>query len=160
MPNLDRFRKDMQALAQIGRVAEGGVSRFSLSPADIEGRKLTIEIMESLGLSVRVDAIGNIRARREGRDPSAPIVMMGSHIDSVPNGGDYDGPTGVMGPLEIVRTLNDEGVDTLHPIEVVVLHRRGGRPVPQRHPWQRSDVGSDPVGRGEGHQGRRRRHPN
>ena len=121
MPNLERFKNDMQALAKIGRVPEGGVSRFALSPADIEGRELTMGIMESIGLEVRVDAIGNIRARREGRDPTAPIVMMGSHIDSVPNGGDYDGPTGVMGPLEIVRTLNEEGIETLHPIEVVVF---------------------------------------
>ena len=121
MPNLERFKNDMQALAKIGRVPEGGVSRFALSPADIEGRKLTMGIMESIGLEVRVDAIGNIRARREGRDPGAPVVMMGSHIDSVPNGGDYDGPTGVMGPLEIVRTLNEQGIETLHPIEVVVF---------------------------------------
>lgn len=121
MPNLERFKNDMQALARIGRVPEGGVSRFALSPADIEGRKLTMGIMESIGLEVRVDAIGNIRARREGRAPEAPIVMMGSHIDSVPNGGDYDGPTGVMGPLEIIRTLNDQAIETLHPIEVVVF---------------------------------------
>ena len=121
MPNLERFKNDMLALAKIGRVPEGGVSRFALSPADIEGRKLTMGIMESIGLTVRVDAIGNIRARREGRDPNAPIVMMGSHIDSVPNGGDYDGPAGVMGPLEIVRSLNDAQVKTLHPIEVVVF---------------------------------------
>ena len=83
MPNLERFKNDMQALAKIGRVPEGGVSRFALTPADIEGRRLTMGIMESIGLEVRVDAIGNIRARREGRDPGAPIVMMGSHIDSV-----------------------------------------------------------------------------
>lgn len=120
-PNIDRFQKDLEALARIGRVPEGGVARFSLTPADLEGRELVIGIMKGLGLNVRVDAVGNIRGRREGRDPALPIVMMGSHIDSVPNGGDYDGPTGVMGPLEVVRTLNDEGIVTRHPIEVVVF---------------------------------------
>ncbi|MFQ5875440.1 MAG: Zn-dependent hydrolase, partial [Dehalococcoidia bacterium] len=97
MRKVDRFRKDMEALAQIGRIPEGGVARFSLTPADIQGRNLVIGIMKGLGLSVRVDAIGNVRGRREGQDPSLPLFMMGSHIDSVPNGGDFDGPTGVMG---------------------------------------------------------------
>lgn len=121
MPNVDRFRKDMEALAHIGRIPEGGVARFSLTPADIEGRNLVIGIMKDLGLSVKIDAIGNIRGRREGQDPNLPLVMMGSHIDSVPNGGDYDGPTGVMGALEVVRSLNDDDVKTRHPIEVVVF---------------------------------------
>ncbi|MFQ5934147.1 MAG: M20/M25/M40 family metallo-hydrolase [Dehalococcoidia bacterium] len=121
MPKVERLRKDMEALARIGRVPEGGVSRFSLTPADIQGRDLVIGIMRALGLSVKVDAIGNIRGRREGQDPSLPLVMMGSHIDSVPNGGDFDGPTGVMGALEVVRTLNDNGVETHHPIEVVAF---------------------------------------
>ncbi|MEE9199719.1 MAG: Zn-dependent hydrolase [Dehalococcoidia bacterium] len=120
-PNIDRFRRDIEALAQIGRVPEGGVSRFSLSPEDLKGRELVMGLMKEAGLSVRVDAIGNIRARREGQDPPLPLVMMGSHIDSVPNGGDFDGPTGVMGALEVVRTLNDAGVTTCHPIEVVVF---------------------------------------
>ncbi len=121
MPKVDRFRMDMEALAQIGRIPEGGVARFSLTPADIEGRNLVISIMKQLGLSVKVDAIGNIRGRREGQDPTLPLVMMGSHIDSVPNGGDYDGPTGVMGALEIVRSLDDNNVKTRHPIEVVAF---------------------------------------
>ena len=60
MPNIERFKKDMEALAKIGRVPEGGVSRFSLTPADIEGRDMTMNIMKELGLSIRVDAIGNI----------------------------------------------------------------------------------------------------
>ena len=71
--------------------------------------------MRDAGLSVRVDAIGNIRGRREGPDLSLPLVMMGSHIDTVPNGGDFDGPTGVMGALEIVRTLNDNNIITITP---------------------------------------------
>ena len=120
-PNIDRFRKDIESLAKIGRIPEGGVARISLTPPDLEGRELVMGIMRELGLSVQVDAVGNIRGRRKGDDPSAPIVMMGSHIDSVPNGGDYDGPTGVMGGLEVIRTLNDGGVTTRHPIEVVVF---------------------------------------
>lgn len=120
-PQIDRFRKDIEALGQIGRTPEGGVSRFSLSPEDLQGRNLVMSLMRDAGLLVRVDAIGNIRARREGRDPSLPLVMMGSHIDTVPNGGDFDGPTGVMGALEVVRTLNDNNITTKHPIEVVVF---------------------------------------
>ena len=120
-PNIDRFRKDIESLAKIGRIPEGGVARISLTPPDLEGRQLAMGIMRDLGLSVQVDAVGNIRGRRDGDNSSASIVMMGSHIDSVPNGGDFDGPTGVMGGLEVIRTLNDNGITTRHPIEVVVF---------------------------------------
>src|SRR6516165_2564508 len=96
--NVDHLRADpkrieqrIKELSQYGANREGGVSRVAFSDADIEGRKYIRSLMEKAGLKVRGDAAGNIIGRREGRDPKLPVILFGSHIDSVPHGGNYDG---------------------------------------------------------------------
>jgi allantoate deiminase len=77
--------------------------------------------MREAGLAVREDAVGNLFGRREGRDPDAPAVLIGSHVDSVRNGGDFDGPLGVLGGIEVIQTMDEEGVETERPVEVVAF---------------------------------------
>jgi N-carbamoyl-L-amino-acid hydrolase len=95
-----------------------GVCRLALTDADADGRRLVRRWFEEAGLEVRVDGIGNTYGRRAGSDASAAPVMSGSHIDSVPTGGRFDGALGVLGALEVVRTLNDHGASTRRPIEI------------------------------------------
>ena len=115
----DRLVETMREQAEIGKTAEGGLHRLTLSDADREARDWLIDAMEDAGLSVRVDEIGNVFGRREGSDPDAAPVLVGSHLDSQPDGGIYDGALGVVAALETVRALNDEGLSTERPIEVV-----------------------------------------
>ncbi len=119
--NPDRMEARIEALAQFGANPEGGVSRIAYSDADLAGRAYIIELMREAGLDVRVDTAGNIIGRREGRDGGLPVIMFGSHIDSVPGGGNYDGDVGVIGALEAVQLLNENGITTRHPLEVVVF---------------------------------------
>jgi N-carbamoyl-L-amino-acid hydrolase len=95
-----------------------GVNRLALTDADGEGRRLVKSWFEQAGLKVRVDQVGNVIGRRPGKDESLAPVMSGSHIDSVPTGGAFDGALGVLGALEVVRTLNDRQVETRRPIEI------------------------------------------
>jgi N-carbamoyl-L-amino-acid hydrolase len=118
-------------LARIGATAKGGVRRITLTPADREGRDLFARWCREAHLEVRVDAIGNMFARRPGAEASAPPVMMGSHLDTQPNGGKFDGAYGVMAGLEIVRALNEAGVKTRAPLEVACwTNEEGSRFVP------------------------------
>lgn len=103
-----------------------GVNRPTMSAADISARALLVSWLRGAGLSVRVDEVGNIFGRREGLDPSAPVVMMGSHIDSVPTAGIFDGPLGVLGALEVIRTLNELGVTTRRPLEIACFTEEEG----------------------------------
>jgi N-carbamoyl-L-amino-acid hydrolase len=96
------------------------------SDADVQGRAYVRRLMEEAGLAVRVDAAGNILGRRDGRDRSLPPILFGSHIDSVPEGGNYDGPVGTLAAIEVARTLRDRGVITRHPLEVVVWQNEEG----------------------------------
>ncbi len=116
-----RLEESIRALATIGAYEDEstglvGVRRVALTDEDAAGRRQVIEWMEAAGLRVAVDAIGNVFAERPGLDPSLAPVMVGSHIDSVPTGGAYDGVLGVLGGLEVVRTLDDRGVATRRPI--------------------------------------------
>src|SRR5438132_13309022 len=95
-----RMEERIKELSQFGADREGGVSRVAFSDADVAGRKYIRSLMEKAGLKVRVDAAGNIMGHREGRNPKLPVILFGSHIDSVPNGGIYDGDVGVLGALE------------------------------------------------------------
>ncbi|HND12276.1 MAG TPA: M20 family metallo-hydrolase [Pseudomonadota bacterium] len=118
-----RLWQSILALGSIGSyLDEGsglrGVNRLALTSADGEGRRHVVEQMKALGLSVSIDRIGNVLARRSGQDDSLAPVMMGSHIDSVPTAGMFDGCLGVLGALEIIATLNDAGRQTLRPITV------------------------------------------
>lgn len=115
----DRIQRRIAELAQIGRNDEGGIDRLAFSPADAAARRLVIRWMENLGLAVRVDAAGNILGRREGLDKEAPPLMLGSHVDSVPNGGRFDGCLGVIAALEVVEILNERGIVTPRPVEIV-----------------------------------------
>ena len=114
-----RLWDSLMEMARIGGTPKGGVRRLALSDQDRQARDLFRQWCEREGLSVRVDAIGNMFARREGRDPSRPPVLFGSHLDSQPSGGRFDGALGVLGGLEIVRTLNDLEIVTEAPLELV-----------------------------------------
>lgn len=129
--NADRLWRALMDLAQIGATDKGGVRRLTLTEADRRGRDRFVAWCEEAGMAVEVDGIGNIFARRAGADPGAPPVAIGSHLDSQPSGGKFDGAYGVMAGLEIVRTLNDAGVRTRAPLEVVAwTNEEGSRFVP------------------------------
>lgn len=106
-------------LARIGATPKGGVRRLTLTEEDRAARELFARWAREAGLAVEVDGIGNVFARRAGTDPAAAPVAMGSHLDSQPSGGKFDGAYGVMAGLEVLRTLNDAGVRTRAPLEVV-----------------------------------------
>jgi len=106
-------------LAKIGATPKGGVCRVALTEEDRQARDLFCTWAREAGCQIRIDAIGNIMARRPGRNPDAAPVMTGSHIDSQPLGGKFDGAFGVMAGLEVIRALNDAGIETEAPIDVV-----------------------------------------
>jgi beta-ureidopropionase / N-carbamoyl-L-amino-acid hydrolase len=116
--NADRLWDAIHEMAKIGPGVAGGNNRQTLTDADAEGRALFRKWCEDAGLTMGVDEMGTMFARREGTDPEALPVYVGSHLDTQPTGGRYDGVLGVLGGLEIVRTLNDLGVKTKHPIVV------------------------------------------
>jgi N-carbamoyl-L-amino-acid hydrolase len=117
--NAERIQKRIKALSAFGANPEGGVSRVAFSAADIAGREYIKSLMRDAGLEVRVDTAGNIIGRRAGTDPSLPVIMSGSHIDSVPGGGNYDGDVGVIGAIEVAQLLHEHRLVTRHPLEVV-----------------------------------------
>ncbi|WAC29458.1 Zn-dependent hydrolase [Ancylobacter sp. SL191] len=114
-----RLWDSLMAMAQIGPGVRGGNNRQTLTDADREGRLLFQRWCEAEGLTLGIDEMGTMFARREGTDPDALPVMLGSHLDTQPTGGKFDGVLGVLGALEVVRTLNEMGIRTKHPIEVV-----------------------------------------
>jgi N-carbamoyl-L-amino-acid hydrolase len=124
--NASRLWQSLMDLASIGATALGGVRRITLTDLDRQGRDRVVEWFKAAGLDVRVDPIGNIFGRRAGRDPSRPPVVAGSHIDTQPSGGKFDGAYGVLAGLEVVRTLNDHGVRTDAPIEVAAWTNEEG----------------------------------
>ena len=127
----DRLWSSLMELARIGATPKGGVRRVTLTETDREGRELFARWCREAGLTLRVDGIGNMFARRAGADRDAPPVVMGSHLDSQPNGGKFDGAYGVMAGLEVVRALNEAGVQTRAPIEVASwTNEEGSRFVP------------------------------
>jgi len=127
----DRLWQSLMDLAQIGATPKGGVKRLTLTDLDRQGRDCFVGWCKAAGMTTRVDAIGNIFARRAGSDPSLPPVMTGSHLDTQPSGGKFDGAFGVMAGLEVVRRLNDLGVTTRAPIEVAAwTNEEGSRFVP------------------------------
>jgi beta-ureidopropionase / N-carbamoyl-L-amino-acid hydrolase len=131
MINGERLWASLMDLARIGGTPKGGVRRITLTETDREGRDLFVRWARDAGLTVRWDAVGNIFARRPGSDPLAAPVVMGSHLDSQPSGGKFDGAYGVMAGLEVVRTLNDRRIATRAPIEVASwTNEEGSRFVP------------------------------
>ena len=124
--NGDRLWDSLMELARIGATAKGGVCRLALTDLDREARDLFVRWCEEAGCKVEVDQVGNIFARRAGRRSDQPPVMTGSHLDSQPTGGKFDGAYGVLAGLELVRTLNDYGYETDAPIEVVAWTNEEG----------------------------------
>ncbi|CAB5565676.1 allantoate amidohydrolase [Pseudomonas putida] len=121
-----RLWQSLMDLARLGATAKGGVCRLALTDLDRQARDLFVQWSEAAGCDVSIDAVGNIFARRPGRNPKLPPVMTGSHIDTQPTGGKFDGCFGVMAGLEVIRTLNDLGVETEAPLEVVVWTNEEG----------------------------------
>jgi len=117
--NGERLWASIHEMAEIGPGVRGGSNRQTLTDEDGEGRRLFQKWCEDAGMTVGVDSMGTMFAHRAGEDESLPPVMVGSHLDTQPTGGRYDGVLGVLGGLEIIRTLNDLGIKTKHPIEVV-----------------------------------------
>jgi len=124
--NRDRLWRSLMDLARIGATPKGGVRRLALTEVDREGRDQFVAWAREAGLETRVDAIGNVFARRRGSDANAAPVVMGSHLDSQPSGGKFDGAYGVMAGLEVMRTLNDARVQTRAPLEVAAWTNEEG----------------------------------
>ncbi|TRD00916.1 Zn-dependent hydrolase [Mesorhizobium sp. WSM4303] len=116
--NSDRLWDSIMEMAKIGPGIAGGNNRQTVTDEDGEGRHLFKRWCEAAGLEMGLDEMGTMFARREGADPSLPPVYVGSHLDTQPTGGKYDGVLGVLGGLEIIRSLNDLGITTRHPIVV------------------------------------------
>ena len=127
-PNLridsERLWSSLMELAEIGGTAKGGVCRIALT--DLDRRDLFVRWAKQAGCTIKVDQLGNIFARREGRDPGKPPVMTGSHLDTQPTGGKFDGAYGVMAGLEVLRVLHDSDYVTEAPIEVAVWTNEEG----------------------------------
>ncbi len=125
-----RLRESLEGLSVFGRPAGGtfsdGVSRVGYSDADVAGRAYTMDLMRASGLEPRIDPAGNILARRPGREDGLPPILFGSHIDSVPSGGNFDGDLGSMAAIEVARTLNEQRRVTRHPLEVVIWANEEG----------------------------------
>ncbi len=124
--NGERLWQSLMEMAEIGATPKGGVCRLALTELDRQSRDLFIRWCEAAGCSIAVDAMGNIFARRAGSDDTLPPIMTGSHLDSQPTGGKFDGAYGVMAGLEVMRTLNDLGIATRAPVEAVVWTNEEG----------------------------------
>jgi beta-ureidopropionase / N-carbamoyl-L-amino-acid hydrolase len=126
-PHIDaaRLQANLEHLSEIGRDPAGGITRLGLSQAELDAHTYAIGLMRDAGLTVRVDAAGNVFGRREG-SVKLPVLLFGSHLDSVPHGGAYDGPLGTIGAIEVIRALNAAHLKTRHPLEVVVWTNEEG----------------------------------
>ncbi len=120
LPNADRLQQTLQDLAAIGALPNGGVCRLAFSDADLSARNQVQDWMEATGMTTRIDAAGNLIGRYAGRE-DLPALVTGSHLDTVPVGGRYDGALGVVAGLEVVRTLAEQGLRLRHPLEVIAF---------------------------------------
>ena len=116
--NEPRLNQTLQELGHLGESPDG-MDRVAYSPEDIAGRDYSIKLMREAGLETRIDTAGNIIGRTSGSDDSLPAIALGSHTDTVPKGGKYDGALGVMAAIEVMRTLKEQGHQTRHPVEVI-----------------------------------------
>jgi N-carbamoyl-L-amino-acid hydrolase len=119
--NRERLERYIAELAEFGKTSEGGVHRVAYSQEDIESRVYVVHLMSEAGLEVSVDEAGNIIGRRKGADSKLPPIVFGSHTDTVPHGGKYDGAVGVLSAIECAHVLLENGIQTRHPLEVVVF---------------------------------------
>jgi len=128
IPRIDgeRLWHSLMEMAKIGATEKGGNCRLALTDLDRDGRNLFVQWCRDAGCSIKVDKMGNIFARRDGRNNDLPPVMTGSHLDTQPTGGRFDGVYGVLAGLEVIRSLNDLGYETEHPVEVSVWTNEEG----------------------------------
>jgi N-carbamoyl-L-amino-acid hydrolase len=128
--NGDRLWSRLMQMAEIGATAHGGCNRQALSDEDMAGRRLLSRWAQAAGCSVRVDAVGNMFMRRAGSRDTLPVVMTGSHLDTQPTGGKFDGVYGVLAGLEVIESLNDHKICTEHPLELCVWCNEEGSRFP------------------------------
>ncbi|MEQ4537473.1 MAG: Zn-dependent hydrolase [Billgrantia sp.] len=128
--NEQRLWDSLMEMGEIGGTEKGGCCRLALTDLDKQGRDLFVKWCKEAGCSITVDKMGNIFARRAGQDDSLPPVAMGSHLDTQPTGGKFDGVYGVLAGLEVFRTLNDQGIETRAPLETVVWTNEEGSRFP------------------------------
>ncbi len=121
MINAERLWKRLFELAEVGQQESGGVTRLSYTEEERAAKELAASYLEEAGLKIYEDAVGNLFGRREGRRPEAPVLLVGSHLDSVYNGGNFDGPLGVLAGIEVLQTMKERGIETEHPIEIVAF---------------------------------------
>jgi N-carbamoyl-L-amino-acid hydrolase len=121
-----RLNEHLTELAQFGKTPEGGTNRVAYSDIDLQAREYVMKLMRDAKLDVSIDAAGNIVGRRQGSVSALKPLMIGSHIDSVPQGGSYDGQVGSIGAIEVAQTLAEKGVQLRHPVEVVIFQNEEG----------------------------------
>lgn len=121
-----RLNAHLEALSKFGRNPQGGVTRLAYSDADRRARQWALGLMRDAGLRTEIDAAGNLIGRRAGQDATRKPILVGSHIDSVPEGGNYDGDVGSMGAIEVAKTLQTSRIATRHPLEVVIFQNEEG----------------------------------
>lgn len=126
----ERLWSRLMAMAEVGATPAGGSNRQALSDDDAAGRELFVEWARRAGCSIETDAVGNLFARRPGSNPEAPPIVLGSHLDTQPTGGRFDGVYGVLGALEVVERLNDVSIRTVAPLEVAVWTNEEGSRFP------------------------------
>ena len=124
--NAKRLQTTLEQLQQFGQNSEGGNDRIAYSQHELDARSYLIQRMKKIGLQVNIDAAGNISALRPGTNQNAAVIAFGSHIDAVPNGGHYDGNVGSMGGLEVMETLVEQNITTLHPFELLIFTNEEG----------------------------------
>ena len=124
--NGPRLNDHLRALGEFGKNPQGGVTRVAYTDADRQGREYVMGLMRAARLDVSIDAAGNLVGRRGGSDRKLPPIVMGSHIDSVPEGGNYDGDVGSLGAIEVAHTLAENRLSSRHPLEVIVFQNEEG----------------------------------
>lgn len=126
--NLERVLARLEHLAKIGATAAGGVTRLTFSPEHLQATRAVADWMAQAGLSPSIDRYGNLLGHRDGPEPGADMVLSGSHLDSVPNGGNYDGVLGVLAPLEALTLFHEKGIETVRPLGLVsFIEEEGAR---------------------------------
>ena len=124
--NGDRLMDHLNAMGAIGKDPAGGYARVAYTDADRQGRDYAMGLMRAAGLTVNIDAAGNISGRRTGSDPGLPVLVIGSHIDSVPQGGNYDGVVGSLGAIEVAQALAEGHISLRHTLEVLIFQNEEG----------------------------------
>lgn len=121
-----RIMQHLQALSEFGKNRQGGVSRVAYTEADLQGRDYAMRLMREAGLEVAIDPAGNIVGSRAGSDPSLKPLLIGSHIDSVPEGGNYDGDVGSLSAMEVAQILAESKIQLSHPLQVIIFQNEEG----------------------------------